>query len=67
MADPAVQRQAAMRRDYAPRDEEGRCAECHAEIGHYNGCGQDPDPECRCPEVGCPYHTADPETLVYPP
>lgn len=61
----------AARRDTAPRDADGRCLECHAEIGHYNNCGEDPDPPCICWLAGddpaCPYHSADPASLVYPP
>lgn len=64
--------------DHAERYADGRCIHCDANIGHYNGCPEDPDPPCTCggdgPSVDafgidadCPYHSADPSTLAYPP
>ena len=47
-------------------DDDGRCVGCGAEIGHYNGCMEDPEAMCLChlcmddqavtSEAGCPFH-----------
>ena len=47
-------------------EDDGRCLSCGAEIGHYNGCIEDPEPMCLChlcmgaqavtSEEGCPFH-----------
>ena len=49
-----------------PVEDDGRCIGCGAEIGHYNGCIEDPEPMCLChlcmgdqavtSEDDCPFH-----------
>jgi len=47
-------------------EDDGRCIGCGAEIGHYNGCLEDPEAVCLChlcmggqavtSEANCPFH-----------
>ncbi len=49
-----------------PDEDDGRCVHCGADVGHYNGCTEDPDAMCLChlcmgeqavtSEAECPYH-----------
>jgi hypothetical protein len=53
-------------------DDDGRCLSCGAEIGHYNGCIEDPAAMCLChlcmddqavtSERNCPYH-GEPDSI----
>ena len=54
--------------DSAEEEDDGRCIHCGAELGHYNGCLEDPESMCLChlcmgdqavtSEERCPFHGA---------
>lgn len=51
---------------YVNEEDDGRCIDCGAELGHYNGCIGDPEAMCLChlcmgdqavtSEARCPFH-----------